>query len=212
MIQRTYWFQIQGVIGFKWFDEKGNFIRKFGTGGERDGQFKFPGGIAVDGSGNILVADTGNQRIQVFDKKGNFITKFGEGSDKSWLVDGIAINGSGDILVAHKYENKVSVFNKKGELIRSFSTKHDTRDSYISSLTIDEKGDIFIADSKHNRILVFGSKGEFLYEIGKRGKGKGEFHKPFDIKIDTEGNLVVSEFGNDRVQILSKQGKVHKGD
>jgi tripartite motif-containing protein 71 len=33
--------------------------------GDEDGQFYGPGGIAVDSSGNVYVADTNNNRIQV---------------------------------------------------------------------------------------------------------------------------------------------------
>ena len=37
-------------------------------------QFSSPRGVAVDSSGNIYVADTGNNRIQKFDENGNFLT------------------------------------------------------------------------------------------------------------------------------------------
>src|SRR5437867_9195870 len=42
----------------------GIFLTKWGTLGSDDGQFSRPSGIAVDGSGNVFVADTGNYRIQ----------------------------------------------------------------------------------------------------------------------------------------------------
>jgi len=40
----------------------------FGSAGEGNGQFGAPTGVAVDKNGNILVADWGNNRIQVKDK------------------------------------------------------------------------------------------------------------------------------------------------
>ena len=42
------------------------FLRKWGTYGEEDGQFSEPVGLAIDGDGNVYVADTRNHRIQVF--------------------------------------------------------------------------------------------------------------------------------------------------
>ena len=36
-----------------------------------------PHGIAIDSSGNVYVADYGNNRIQKFTSNGNFITKWG---------------------------------------------------------------------------------------------------------------------------------------
>ena len=42
----------------------GTLLALWGSAGERDGQFDAPAGLAVDGNGNIYVADTGNHRIQ----------------------------------------------------------------------------------------------------------------------------------------------------
>jgi len=42
------------------------FLRKWGTRGTGDGQLNHPGGLAIDGDGNVYVVDTANNRIQVF--------------------------------------------------------------------------------------------------------------------------------------------------
>lgn len=47
------------------FNQEGEFILKFGSNGEGNGQFNAPTGVAVDSNGNIIVADWGNSRIQV---------------------------------------------------------------------------------------------------------------------------------------------------
>jgi glucose/arabinose dehydrogenase len=65
------------------FSSNGTFITKWGGGGEyhssADGQMRAPAGIASDSSsGNVYVADTGNNRIQVFSSNGTFITKWGD--------------------------------------------------------------------------------------------------------------------------------------
>ncbi len=48
------------------FLRDGTFLGAWGTPGSGDGQFAEPGGVAVDPAGRVLVADTGNARIQVF--------------------------------------------------------------------------------------------------------------------------------------------------
>lgn len=42
------------------------FILKWGSSGTGDGQFNDPWGVAVDGSGNVYIADTLNHRVQKF--------------------------------------------------------------------------------------------------------------------------------------------------
>lgn len=49
----------------KVFKADGEFLLKFGSNGEGNGQFNAPTGVAVDVNGNIIVADWGNSRIQV---------------------------------------------------------------------------------------------------------------------------------------------------
>lgn len=43
----------------------GNFRFRFGSPGSRDGHFQFPSGVALTREGNIVVADSMNNRIQV---------------------------------------------------------------------------------------------------------------------------------------------------
>jgi tripartite motif-containing protein 71 len=45
----------------------GSFIKRYGTEGSKDGQFKHPQGICVSPSGQIIVCDEGNHRIQIFE-------------------------------------------------------------------------------------------------------------------------------------------------
>jgi tripartite motif-containing protein 71 len=48
------------------YDLGGNYLGSWGTRGKAHGQFNAPKGIAVDGSGNIYVVDTANERVEVF--------------------------------------------------------------------------------------------------------------------------------------------------
>ena len=48
------------------------FLFEFGGAGADDGQLSYPGGMAIDSSGTIFVADTQNHRVQMFDASGAF--------------------------------------------------------------------------------------------------------------------------------------------
>ena len=57
-----------------------------GGKGTGRGQFDSPTGIAVDGSGNVLVADTNNGRIEKFSATGTFLSILGtKGSGQGQL-------------------------------------------------------------------------------------------------------------------------------
>jgi DNA-binding beta-propeller fold protein YncE len=62
------------------FTKDGNYVKSWGQTGSAQGQFNKIRGIAADASGNLYVADAGNNRIQVFDGDGAFksqISKIG---------------------------------------------------------------------------------------------------------------------------------------
>src|SRR6476659_9003670 len=72
-----------------------SFINKWGYTGSGNGQFFAPEGIAVDSSGNVYVADYGNNRVQKFDSSGNFLTKWGisgKGNGQFSFPNGIAVD------------------------------------------------------------------------------------------------------------------------
>ena len=54
------------------FDRNGVFVKSWGGRGSGNEQFSTARSIAVDASGNVYVADRGNNRIQVFDNNGTY--------------------------------------------------------------------------------------------------------------------------------------------
>jgi DNA-binding beta-propeller fold protein YncE len=56
------------------FTLDGTFQYEFGSFGSSPGQFNHPGNIAPDSSGNILVADSDNNRVERVDQSGKFLS------------------------------------------------------------------------------------------------------------------------------------------
>ena len=80
--------------------------------GKEDGHFITPSSITKTDSGNIVVLDSGNYRVQVFDKEGNFIRKFGSKGRENGqfkLPVGVAMDDSENILVSDSGSNRVQV-------------------------------------------------------------------------------------------------------
>jgi DNA-binding beta-propeller fold protein YncE len=67
------------------FSPEGKYMNKFGGEGEKPGQFRAPGAIAVDGFGKVYVSDI--KGIQVFDNEGRFLRMFRvDGSNASGMI------------------------------------------------------------------------------------------------------------------------------
>jgi DNA-binding beta-propeller fold protein YncE len=58
------------------FAPDGTYLMEWGSHGTDPGQFRTPHAIALDSRGRVVVADRGNDRLQVFDPDGAFIEEF----------------------------------------------------------------------------------------------------------------------------------------
>lgn len=88
------------------FSSSGNVLVSFGSLGVQDGQFNGLIGMDVDMHGNIYVADSTNDRIQVFDSNGNHLLSFGgRGFQIGDTINptAIAVGDDGSIYVASDY-------------------------------------------------------------------------------------------------------------
>ncbi|MCP4353987.1 MAG: hypothetical protein GY795_51735 [Desulfobacterales bacterium] len=100
------------------FTNDGEFLFKWGGGGNEDGAFDFPYGLTVETVEDrdfIYVADSQNHRIQKFDSDGTFIAKWGEfGIDPKQMNSpyALAVSSNGNIYVSDNYNHRVQVFCK----------------------------------------------------------------------------------------------------
>ncbi|XP_035661450.1 tripartite motif-containing protein 2-like [Branchiostoma floridae] len=90
------------------FDLEGNLIFSFGEEGENDGEFRDPEGIALDPTGNIIVGDGVDGRVQVFGQDGMFVRKVA--TAKGGEACGIALTPNGYIAVSCWKESCVEMY------------------------------------------------------------------------------------------------------
>ncbi len=80
---------------------------------QEPGQFRSPWGITVEGTGDVYISDTGNQRIQKFDRDGNFITQwggFGNAEGQFNFPYGLAVDHKGHVFVVDSGNMRVQHF------------------------------------------------------------------------------------------------------
>jgi DNA-binding beta-propeller fold protein YncE len=174
------------------------------------GQFNSPTGIAVDGSGNVLVADTGNGRIEKFSPTGAFLSIIGtKGSGQGQFAqpNGIAIDRVGDIYVADAGNHRVLKLKPDGTFIAEW--KGPELGFYgPRRIAVGPDDSIYVVDQGHNRITKFSPGGEVLASWGSKGSGDGQFDDPTSVAVDPITNKVyVADPRNKRIQLFDSTGR-----
>ena len=69
------------------------------------------------------------------------------------------------------------------------------------------EGNLFLSEFRGNRVSVLSPDGDWLFHIGSRGQGPGQFVGPKNLTIDEEGFLYVVDYGNRRVSKFDPSGE-----
>ena len=202
---------------------------KMGSLGEGSGQLKNPAGAAIDGAGNVWIADHNNNRLEEFTASGTFVEAVGWGvsngesklkvctsscrvgtaggfSGEFSSPDGIAIGGE-DIYVADAGNNRIEEMNTKGEYVGSFGRTGSEPGQLRNpvAVAIAQGGSVWVADRTNNRIDEFSEAGTYIGSFGSAGTGGGQFKEPSGIAFSGEYAYVV-DAGNSRVEQFTMSG------
>ena len=169
---------------------------------------KGPYGIAFNSQGDMIVSECGSHQVSVFDIRGQRIRTFGSCGDSSEQMNypaGIATDDADNIYVSSKH--KLQKFTGRGELIKcvgQWGSKEGEFGDPRGVTLYDNQ--VYVCDRDNHRIEVFDLDLNFIRSIGSRGKGRCEFDAPYDVKLDTAGNMYVAEWRNARVQVIDSSG------
>ena len=120
-------------------------------------------------------------------------------------INDVQIDSRARIYLLSAETSKIYVYDGGERFLFSFGSKGGTprHMSQPRSLAIDEaRGLIFVADYMRHTILAYNLEGRYLFEFGGRGVGPGWFNFPEDISINNQGQLVIADLFNRRVQVL----------
>jgi DNA-binding beta-propeller fold protein YncE len=182
------------------------------TGGKGAGNTEFdsPTGIAVNANGNVLVADTNNDRIEKFSPSGTFLSTLGtKGRGRGQLAEpnGIAVDRAGNIYIAEVGNHRVQKLAPDGTFIGEW--KGPEPGFYgPRRIAIGPDDSVYVVDQGHNRVVRFNQDGTTLLTWGTSGSGDGQLNDPTSVAIDPTTNKVyVADPRNKRIQLFDSNGK-----
>ena len=168
-----------------------------GISGHSAGQLWNPQSVAVDGSGDVYVADSGNNRIDEFSARGAFVKAFGWGvSDGASKLEtcttscqsgisgagagqidnplGVAVHGSGNVYVLDTGNQRIDEFSAAGAFVKAAGWGVSDGASQFETCTSS-------------------------CQSGIGGGGAGQVDYPYGVAVDGSGNVFAPDVGNQRI-------------
>ncbi len=144
---------------------EGNFISQFGGGGISPGQLEEPVGLAFDPQGNLYVADTWNQRIQVFapNADGTAYSPSFQWSIAGWNGESLdnkpylAVDQQGNVFATDPEGFRVLEFKSNGEFVHTWGDYGSGPDNFglACGIAVNGEGQVWVSDSANNRLMRF---------------------------------------------------------
>jgi DNA-binding beta-propeller fold protein YncE len=178
-----------------------------GGAGSRPAQFAGPRGIAVDPAGEeVLIADTGNDRIQWFTLDGTFVRAFGatgQGPGQFDEPNGVAVDSRGHLFVTDAANHRLQEFDAHQALVREWRGPdpgfYGPRD-----IAVGLDGTLFIVDQGRGRVVKLGIDGSSS-AFGSLGSGPGQLRDPTGLAV-SEDRVYVADSANGRIVVFSPAG------
>ena len=157
-------------------------------------QLNNPNGVSVDISGNVFIADTGNNKIRMVTSKGIITTIagtgiWGNGGDGGLAIAAqlnqpyaVSVDISGNVYIADQNNNKIRMVTSIGIIttIAGTGAYGDSGDGgaatsatlgYPTGVSVDISGNVYIADNGNSKIRMVTSAGIITTIAGTGGWG-----------------------------------------
>ncbi|MEN6342623.1 MAG: dockerin type I domain-containing protein [Methanospirillum sp.] len=191
------------------YSNTGQPLLRFGASGSGNGNLNQSRDVAVSPTGEIIVADTNNNRIQRFTSAGGFLGAFGSNGTATGQFQtptGVAVDTAGNIFVADWGNHRIQKFTPTGTFIAAWGSRGSGNSQFINPMgvAVDADGNIYVADWGNDRVEKLSPSGSFLVRWGCHGTGEGFFNGPTDIAVAADGTIAVVDYYNQRIQLISQ--------
>lgn len=191
----------------------------------QDAKLRSPGGIALDESGNLYVAEREGHQVRKIDTEnqmsvvaGNSAAGFqGDGKlAREAQLNGpesVAIDLEGNLLIADRGNHRIRKVNVETGIIttvagngkRGFSGDGgDARNAHLNSpysVCVDSENNIFIADTDNHRIRKVDAKTGVIHTVAGNGnKGfSGDANAATDARLNRPHNVTIDSASDDLI-------------
>jgi serine/threonine-protein kinase len=192
-------------------------------------RFNYPAAVAIDSSGNLYVADNGNNVIRKVSSKGNVTTLAGSGVRGNTNGTGAAatfnqpqalcVDNAGNVYVADQGNNLIRKITPQGVVttIAGNGTAgllngklNDSEFNQPSGIAIDASGNLFVGDTNNNVIRKITPTGDVTTYAGSGVQGANNagltdsnFSSPQGLVVDTYGRIFVVDTGNNMIRMIT---------
>ena len=172
------------------------------NGGTASTSFDNPYGVAVDGAGNVFVADTNHAAVKEITAASGYTTvnELDHGTF-SW-PSGLAVDASGNVYVS----DSGSVYEiTAASNYTSVTTLNSSGFNMAYGIAVDGSGNIFVAESNANDVKEILAAGGYN-TVNTLATGFGSFQTPMGLAVDAGGNLYVSSYWGYAVYVIAAEG------
>lgn len=189
--------------------------------------FHTPSGIAIDGQGNLLVADTGNNAIRKVTPQGVVTTLAGGGAagDADGPAAqarfngpmGVALDKAGNVYVADTYNDRVRRIAPDGTVSTVAGSVPGGLDGPAAqatfdtptALVLDARGTIYVADARLGAIRRIGADGQVsTLALSDPEADDALLRRPLSLALTHDGFLYIGDMARGRILQLAPTGQL----
>ncbi len=187
-------------------------IDKLGTDVKTVEGIKSPLGVAINKSGEVIVAESDPGVVSILSPTGDKLRTLdtrGTAVGEMKHPRGVAVDGDDNILVVDCRNHRLLKFTRGGDLIAAVGSEGDGPGQFKNPMGVcvnSVSGKVFVSDQGAHCVLVFNSDLTFSSKLGSYGGGNEQFHSPWDVASDRFGCVYVTDASNYRIQVFTPDG------